>query len=207
MSNFDFVPNNNYLSPSYGQPMESSINQSEFLRSMWDMPASQPQRDLQPLTLTPPNECGLLPAHTIISPSSAVISPSSSISSALTSPESSPYTPSTGTSHNFVLPGDIHSSPESDDLQLEMQMQNDFASFSWQTAGNMWNNADGLLGDDFELGAIPPIEIGMQQQKYNQDMVGDSLEFGRDFVQALEGTHFNEGGILSFDDMMAGQGF
>ncbi|KAF8986755.1 hypothetical protein BDQ17DRAFT_634751 [Cyathus striatus] len=111
MSNFDFIPNNNYLSPAYGQAgsMDSNLNQSEFLRSMWDIP-SQPsaqRQGLQPLTLAA-NESGLLPAHQIISPSSAVISPSSSIASsiadALTSPESSPYTPSTGHNHNFILP-------------------------------------------------------------------------------------------------------
>jgi len=86
-------------------------------------------------------------------------------------------------------------------------MQNDFASYNWQNA-NIWNNnSDGLLGDDFELGAIPPIELGMQ--KYEDMGLGEStgFEFGQEFVQALEGTHFNEGGILSFDDMMAGQGF
>jgi hypothetical protein len=99
------------------------------------------------------------------------------------------------------------------DLQMEMQLQQEYASYSWET--NMWpGNTDLLLGTDFDLGAIPPIELGVPKFG-DHTMMGESsgtLEFGHEFSQALEGHPFPEegqnlDGLLGFDDMMAGHGF
>lgn len=80
----------------------------------------------------------------------------------------------------------------------------------------MWpSNAELLLGNDFDLGAIPPIELGVPKLGDNNMVMSDSsgtLEFGHEFSQALEGHHFPEegqnlDGLLGFDDIMAGHGF
>ena len=80
----------------------------------------------------------------------------------------------------------------------------------------MWpSNTELLLGNDFDLGAIPPIELGMPMPKFSDELVGDgsgTLEFGHEFSQALDGHPFpddgqNLDGLLGFDDMMAGHGF
>lgn len=79
----------------------------------------------------------------------------------------------------------------------------------------MWpGNSELLLGNDFDLGAIPPIELGVPKLGDNMVMCesAGSLEFGHEFSQALEGHHYAEegqnlDGLLGFDDMMAGHGF
>jgi hypothetical protein len=95
---------------------------------------------------------------------------------------------------------------------MEMQLQQEYAAYSWET--NMWpSNSELLLGNDFDLGAIPPIELGIP--KFSGELAVEhsgTLEFGHEFSQALEGHPFpddgqNLDGLLGFDDIMAGHGF
>jgi hypothetical protein len=72
-----------------------------------------------------------------------------------------------------------------------------------------------LLNDDFDINAIPPIEIGIPKYSDNMGLSADSaagLDFGHDFTQALEGSPFtddsqNLDSLLGFDEIMAGHGF
>ncbi|KAJ3495248.1 hypothetical protein NLJ89_g10657 [Agrocybe chaxingu] len=72
------------------------------------------------------------------------------------------------------------------------------------------------MGDDFDINAIPPIELGVP--KYTENLAmgapdGSGLEFGQDFVHVLDAGsqyhHHESQGMsgLLFDDMMAGHGF
>lgn len=100
------------------------------------------------------------------------------------------------------------------DLQMEMQLQQDYASYSWQT-NSMWpSNTELLLGDDFDLSAIPPIELGMP--KYSEvDMLrapAHGVEYAHDYSQIMEAQHYSDDsqsldGLLGFDQMMAEHGF
>jgi hypothetical protein len=157
----------------------------------------------------------LLPPHQLISPSS----------SGPSSPASGPFTPTSALlasfSHLGTSPDQAHyphcgSESQSQaelDLQMEMQLQQEYASYSWET--NMWpGNTELLLGNDFDLGSIPPIELGVPKIGNNMGMTESvgALEFGHEFSQALEGHHFSDDGqnldgLLGFDDMMAGHGF
>lgn len=85
----------------------------------------------------------------------------------------------------------------------------------------MWSNsADSmLLVDDFDLNAIPAIELGLP--KFGEDVsVGEMAAgasaggavttgvggYSEEFGQALEEGRFDEA-LFGFDEMMAGHGF
>jgi hypothetical protein len=90
----------------------------------------------------------------------------------------------------------------------ELFPQQDLSSYPWDTT-SIWPNGvpsyegDGsslLLGDDFDLNSIPPIELGScnENGKFGNELddqttTGSALQFGQDFTNAL-----------GFDEMMAG---
>jgi hypothetical protein len=95
------------------------------------------------------------------------------------------------------------------DYPAELFPQHDLCSYPWATT-SIWPNgvpsfdADGssqlLLGDDFDLGSIPPIELGScnENGKFGSELddqtsAGSALQFGQEFTNAL-----------AFDEMMAG---
>jgi hypothetical protein len=99
------------------------------------------------------------------------------------------------------------------DLQMEMQMQQEFAAYSWES-NNLWSSESVLLGDDFDINAIRPVELGVPKYTENMALAGphsSHLEFGHEFVHALEGVQYHDEsqnlGLLGFDEMMAGHGF
>jgi hypothetical protein len=207
MANFDYVAPSQ-IPPLFGQ-FEASLQPSEFVRSMFSIPTH---------SVEPSHEQPSFP------PTLQIVSPVSlgSSSSGPSSPDAGPFTPTSAMlaqSFSQLTATSMHSSCESEppsqaelDLQMEMQLQQEYASYSWET--NMWpSNTELLLGNDFDLGAIPPIELGIP--KFNEELVGEpsgTLEFGHDFSRALEGHPFvddgqNLDGLLGFDDMMAGHGF
>ncbi|PPQ90324.1 hypothetical protein CVT25_007726 [Psilocybe cyanescens] len=224
-SSFDYIPNNSFVPPSYAMSgqFEASLQSSEFLRSMFGT-SDQQQRNngppLQQLTMPGSTETPtLLPAHQIVSPSSSVGSGSSGPSS----PLSGPYTPNSSLlTQNF-----IHLTPDASleaqaqaemDLQLEMQMQQEFAAYTWEGNHNsLWSSEPSILmGDDFDINAIRPVEIGLGLPKYTESVAMatpqcSGLEFGQDFSHALDSVHYPDEsrslGILNFDEMMAGHSF
>ncbi|GLB42469.1 putative high mobility group [Lyophyllum shimeji] len=220
MSNFDFQPNEAFMSPpSFGQ-FEASLQSSEFLRSMFSM-AGVPQREsLHPLDVS--QEAMLLPPHQSISPSSSAGSGSSGPSS----PCSGPFTPSSAVlsqSFSRLSTSNEPSQPEPRsqaeiDLQMEMQLQQEYAQYSWET-NQLWSNGNSelLLGDDFDLSAIPPIELGVpkyQEQQAPMQLNGGmeyhpeyQQEFSQEYAQPMEARHFAEDGVLAFDEVMASHGF
>ncbi|KAG6823979.1 hypothetical protein H0H93_002721 [Arthromyces matolae] len=186
------------------------------------MAGMQPRDSLHPLDVS---ESMLLPAHQIVSPSS-------SISSMPSSPHTGPLTPRSAIlSQGYplhptnTLDDSSDSSQEDLDLQMEMQLQQEYAQFSWTNATNSWQSpSELLLGNDFELSAIPPIELGggggggvvskggeesqslsaMMEMEYNHHQ----SQCGQEYSSSLESpTSSYEQGIVAFDQMMAGHGF
>jgi hypothetical protein len=219
MSSFDYLPNSNaYIPPpSYAMSgqFEASLQSSEFLRSMFNTTghrASAPS--LQQIHVSS-NDAHLLPAHQIVSPPSSI----GSGSSGPPSPLSGPYTPTSALlSQNYT-----HLAPDASleaqaqaemDLQMEMQMQQEFAAYNWES-NNMWSSESSvLLGDDFDINAIRPVEFGMPKYTENIALAAthtSGLEFGQEFVHALDGVHYHDEshnlGLLGFDEMMAGHSF
>lgn len=218
MSSFDYLPTNSYMPSSFPLPGQFDTSyQSDFLRNMFSTPC---QRSSHLNHLSIPEHNGvLLPANQLVSPSSSIGSSSSGPSS----PTSSPYTPtpaSTRLCENYaqsdLCDADAQAQAQAEiDLQLEMQMQQEFAAYSWGNNGSLWGSDSVLLRDDFDLNSIPPIELGVP--KYTESLTlaapnASGLEFGQEFSPALEGQQYlddsqNLGGLLGFDEMMAGHGF
>ncbi|KAF5378865.1 hypothetical protein D9615_006920 [Tricholomella constricta] len=212
LSNFDFRPSESFMQPSSFGQFEASLQSSEFLRNMFSMTGMTERDSLHPLDTS--QETMLLPPHHIISSGSSAESGSSGPST----PNSGPFTPSSAVlSQSFSrlttsneLPQPEPSSQAEIDLQMEMQLQQEYAQYSWET-NQLWpnSNSDLLLGDDFDLSAIPPIELGVS--KYQEPMHlgnGMDMNYTQEYAQTpLDGHHFSEDGVLAFDEMMAGHGF
>jgi hypothetical protein len=103
------------------------------------------------------------------------------------------------------------------DLQMEMQIQQEFAAYSWgnNNGSSLWGSESILLRDDFDLNSIPPIELGVPKYTENLTLATSNapgLEFGDEFSHALQGHQYLDdsqdlGGLLGFEEMMAGHGF
>jgi hypothetical protein len=202
LANFDYLPSNNYAPPSF--------QSSEFLRNIFSTNPGHRNNE-QSLTIGL-QDALLLPAHHIVSPSS----PHGSGSSGPSSPSSGPYTPTSSLlpPNDFLMPStgdptlDAQAQAEMD-LQLQMQIQQELEAFTWE-GGSVWSTEPSiLLEDDFDISAIPPIELGVP--KYVESIPsapgvdsahGSVFDFGQEFPN----IHF-EGGQIGFEEMMAGHGF
>jgi hypothetical protein len=235
MSNFDFLPNDTVMAPPFGQagPFEASIQSSEFLRSMFSMPGPQAITHQNELTLLngPPishDSTILLPDHQVMSCSQSIGSGSSGPSS----PSSGPFTPSGALCHSFSLlnpSGDhIRQHPHHDgfasepqtqaefDLQMQLQLQRELelSSYAWQN-NSMWQEGTGiLLGNDFDLNSIPPIELGLPKLDDDMGLIESSMNLSdyQECGSPMENRKFQEesqnlDGLLGFEEMMAGHGF
>jgi len=134
-----------------------------------------------PLPLLIPSDMSMLPPHQMLSPASSIASDSSSGPS---SPDAGPFTPTTCLQANFSYPSScdmmIPEPPQmSSDASapvaallsqgsLDSCVQFNYApsfssSSSWESASASWeDHHDSLLvGDEFDLNAIPPIELGI----------------------------------------------
>jgi hypothetical protein len=155
------------------------------------------------LALQMPATHELLPHHDSISPAS------SAGSSGPSSPVSGPYTPLQAIANQTFtqqLAGiDVPiPEPRQGELELPADFQQDLSSYPWD-ANNIWPTEETLLlGNDFDLNAIPAIELG--NGKFNDQYVepASRLQFGQDFASALEGREYSQDTMVSFDEMMAG---
>jgi hypothetical protein len=97
---------------------------------------------------------------------------------------------------------------------MEMQMQQEFAAYSWGNNGSLWGSESILLRDDFDLNSIPPIELGVPKYTESLTLAAPNalgLEFGHEFSDALQRQQYLDdsrdlGGLLGFDELMAGHG-
>lgn len=238
-SAFDYLPNPSYVAPSFamqGQfeaslqvsililratraldPPEidviaSVLKSSEFLRSMFNTPSQRNNSTpLQQLTMSTPasstssNDALLLPAHQIVSPGS----------SGPPSPSSGPYTPTSmflpQNTYTLQVDTSLEAQAQAEmELHANMQMQQEFAAFTWDS-GSLWSSEPAvLLTDDFDINAIPPLELGIPKYTENVAVAHNQsgLEFGQEFVSALEYRQYSDDGqntgLIGWDDMMAG---
>jgi hypothetical protein len=211
INDFDFLPHDSYMPTSFGQAgqLEASLQSSEFLRNIFAIPnmTSMPQKNEQPMIrLTVPQP------HEILS--SQQISPSSSVgsgSSGPSSPAHGPFTPLSAIAKQQSFAEQVanidptFSQQSHIGLHFDMPLQPGF-SYNWETNSIWPSGPETLLGDDFDLSSIPPIELGVP--KLNDESFGErvsALEFGQDFTYALEGRDFQQEHMLGFDEMMGRQ--
>lgn len=215
------------LPPSFNQAGQfDALPTNDFLRNMYPIPSQTnlrgaEQPDLHLLTI--PHDNFLLPAAQIVSPPSSLPS-ATTITSGPSSPDSTPFSPTSGALANsfaqLTMPsGGEQSSAEGSQLALNIPAdfqlpQTDLSNYSWES-NDLWSTSGEtvLTNDDFDLRAIPPIELELPKCP---EEVGFSatpgLGFGQDFAHALEGQHYNHEGrhldnLFLFEEMMAGHSF
>jgi len=164
----------------------------------------------------------LLQSQSLLSPSSSV--GTNSLPSSPVSGPSSPYSPSAAALSaafpqlcisdfaQFPNVGCLPSSEE--ELQAELQLQHDlYSSFSWENNSIWPSGGELLLGEDFDLSAIPPIEIGLPkfgEEAHTMSPHQMHAGFGHEFMQGLDAHQFhddtqqNVDGVFAFDEVMHG---
>jgi hypothetical protein len=188
---------------------------------MFHVPDQGPLMDkhsgLQPLTV--PEQPMLLAPLELISPSSSASSIPSEYSSP-TSPHGGPFTQAHTLHRQYSLDECEHShfsEPQTIDCDSPTDMVMHYPAYPWEN--DMWANggSEMMLGEDFDLNSIPPIELGNAkfQDDLNQfDPSATMQEFGND-QYALPNEQYHphdphgQGSFdgLFFDDMMSGHGF
>jgi hypothetical protein len=187
---------------------------------MFNIPDQAPLMDkhntLRPLTL--PEQPMLLGPLELISPSSSTSSTSlPSGYSSPSSPQSGPFTP-VHTLHRQYSPEQCEPGhlPQIDcDSPTDMGMQ--FPAYPWEHT-DLWANGSSemMMGEDFDLNSIPPIELGngkFQDDLNHFDSSASMQDYGHDqyalpndqYPHDPHGQGSFEG--LFFDDMMSGHGF
>jgi hypothetical protein len=157
---------------------------------------AQQARSFAPLSAIPDQP--LLPSQSLLSPSSSV--GTNSLPSSPTSGPSSPYSPSAAALSaafpqlcisDFAQFPNVGCLPTSEEeLQAELQLQHDlYSSFSWEHNSIWPSGGELLLGEDFDLNAIPQIEIGLP--KFGED--GHAMTLPSQQMQAYFGHEFMHG--------------
>lgn len=179
-------------------------------------------QELQPLDLS--HESMLLPPHQIVSPASSIGSNSSGPSS----PHSGPFTPTAMLAHHFshlatADPSSLQCGADSPqhimDLEMGLQMQlqqqqemneSQFSSYAWGDSTSLWSSDSTDLmftGDDFDLSAIPPIELGIPKYLQEYEAQGSPPgELGFPDHQHSAQSYLPDH-MLGFDEMMSGHSF
>jgi len=226
-THFDYLPNETLMPPSFSHPpvgYEGNLAPPEFYQGMFDIPdqalLTDKHNTLQPLTM--PEQPMLLGPLELISPSSSTSSNSSIPSgySSPTSPHPGPFTPVHTLHRQYSLEDCEHghlSESQTIDCDSPTDLGMPYPAYSWENT-DLWANggSEMMLGEDFDLNAIPPIELGNAkfQDDLNQfDSPVPMQEYSHDHY-ALQNEQYHhdphaQGSFdgLFFDDMMSGHGF
>lgn len=132
-------------------------------------PLGDRQNNLGPLTMPEPSM--MISPHDLTSPASGYSSPMS--------PASGPYTPVQHPAHHhqFTLPQDVdeHSGYLGEPAQAfhcssPMDLNIEYPEALWGDS-HMWGGGQEiLLGEDFDLNAIPPIELGHADKAFQGEL-------------------------------------
>ena len=147
-------------------------------------------------SLSPLNTHELLPPD-LISGSGAT--------SGSSSPVSSPFTPLAAIGQSFtqqLVGGDMPGVQQGEPTDIDILQ--DISSLPWETT-SMWSNAsENLFGDDFDLSAIPDINLA---DKLNENFADSSpLQFDQKFSHALEGCTYSQETMAGLE-MFSGSNF
>lgn len=162
-SQFDFLPSYSAMSQqqfSQANSYMSGLDANGFYQGMFENPSAP-----HPLSIS--TDMSMLHGHQMISPVSSIAS-SSPLSS-----HPGPYTPVNCMPPAFSFheaPHDLDRAPCMTEADIDSPMTGSPldnvhfgypASYSWEGQGAWESHGDLLAGDEFDLSAIPPIQLGM----------------------------------------------
>lgn len=142
-SQFDFLPQQQF-SHGYG------LDANGFYHGMFENPSAP-----HPLSIS--TDMSML--------SQQMVSPASSIPSASSGPHSGPYTPASAFSYHEaprdLACAEIESQSPMSGSPLDNVHFGYPESYNWEGQGAWESHGDLLAGDEFDLNAIPPIQLGV----------------------------------------------
>ncbi|KAG1893494.1 uncharacterized protein F5891DRAFT_1131249 [Suillus fuscotomentosus] len=160
-SQFDFLPQQQFSHPNAymsGVDFEFGLTTAPkangFYHGMFENPSAP-----HPLSIS--TDMSMLQA------SQQMVSPVSSIASASSGPHSGPYTPINCMPSAFSYHEDLASCMNDGELDSPMSgspldnVHFGYPEYSWEGQGAWESHSDLLAGDEFDLSAIPPIQLGM----------------------------------------------
>ncbi|KAH9932864.1 uncharacterized protein B0H18DRAFT_1115521 [Fomitopsis serialis] len=175
LTHFEYLPNDSLYPPTFQQPAAFEPNvQTDQLFQMFQAEQSALQHQqqqggplLQSLSIPRDSMMGsslVSPAESIAS--SQFLSPVDHFTSPV-SPSSShgaPFTPAEAISMMALSLGNTAdgASQQPDSVNSSQAPEMSFPSFSWPTDGSFWPD-ESMIPDDFDLSAIPPIELGISK--------------------------------------------
>lgn len=167
-SHFDYLPSNNLMPSSFSQQQpifEANLSVPQFYTGMFDQ--TPDRQTLQPLTM--PEHPQMVSPHELLSPATSSSMHSRSGYSSPTSPPAGPYTPvQHATQHPYnPMPHEVDEHGYLAESQQTLQqcgspidMNIEYPESLWND-NSMWGNSQEiLLGENFDLNSIPPIELG-----------------------------------------------
>ncbi|KAG1788723.1 uncharacterized protein HD556DRAFT_839359 [Suillus plorans] len=168
-SQFDFLPQQQFSHPNayvsgvdvstrlmseFDVRLTSALKANGFYHGMFENPSAP-----HPLSIS--TDMSMLQA------SQQMVSPVSSIASASSGPHTGPYTPINCMPSAFSYHGDLASCMNDGELDSPMSgspldnVHFGYPEYSWEGQGAWESHSDLLAGDEFDLSAIPPIQLGM----------------------------------------------
>lgn len=150
-SQFDFLPQQQFSHPN---AYMSGVDANGFYHGMFENPSAP-----HPLSIS--TDMSMLQA------SQQMVSPVSSIASASSCAHSGPYTPINCMPPAFSYHEDLASCMNDGELDSPMSgspldnVHFGYPEYSWEGQGAWESHSDLLAGDEFDLSAIPPIQLGM----------------------------------------------
>ena len=161
----------------------------------------------------PLHSLSIPPSHSMYT-SSSIVSPADSLASSILSPAESiasalspnaPYTPAEvlSLSNLSIINHSGEANGEDDVMDPELEPRMGFGGYEWG-GHNHWNNTEILLQDDFDVDAIPPVEIGGVPLDVPCDMDGSafgSLSEENEYNETHPGGNDDYAKLFSYEPM------
>jgi len=90
------------------------------------------------------------------------------------------------------------------DVPADIDILQDISSFPWEATSTWPYASENLFGDDFNLNAIPDIDLA---DKFNDNFADASLQFGQSFSHVLESCTYSQETMASFEELFSGPNF
>ena len=159
-------------------------------------------------SLSIPPSHSMYTSSSMVSPvdslASSIMSPAESLRSAL-SPNGGPYTPADVLSISGLSIVN-HTGEGEDMIDPDLEPQMGFGGYEWGTQ-NHWHNTEILIQDDFDVDAIPPVEMGgvpMDVPSVPCDMDGSafgSLSEENEYHDTTPGGNDDYAKLFSYEPM------
>ncbi|KAH8082815.1 hypothetical protein BXZ70DRAFT_586254 [Cristinia sonorae] len=202
-THFEFLPDDTLLRSNFDTTLSHDSFQIYHLNEQ-SLGARGHGVPLHSLSIPPSHS--MYTSSNMVSPTdslaSSIMSPAESIASALS--RNGPYTPADVLSLSSLSivnhSGEAHEDNGQDVMDPDLEPHMGFGGYEWGSQ-NHWHNTDMLLQDDFDVDAIPPIEMGGVPLDVPVDMDAFQLSEENDFNETVPGGNDDYAKLFSYEPM------